>query len=316
MSRSRFATRAPCLLPLAVLAACSGSTQPASATGDGGDTNPNDFTVAIGPIDVPAGVETTQCIVIPFGNTQDVVVNSIDVDLAPGSHHLIVYATNDAQQTDPVNCSPFTGVALGSDAPLILANKEQATFTLPDGVAQEVPSGQRVKIEAHYINATASDLQGHGQVTFHTTPKASSPPYQPASFVFWGTTNINIPPSSSFSTGPIFQVGPAGTHLALVTTHEHRLGTRAQVWASAQPGDMSTQIADDKDWSNPSWRPLQPTFDFNGTNGLTFQCDWFNGTTQTISFGESALDEMCFVGGYYYPSTKMSLCIDGHCRLK
>jgi hypothetical protein len=311
-----FATRALCLLPLAVLAACSGQTQASSSSGSGGDTNPNDFTASIGPIDVPAGVETTQCIVIPLGNTQDVVVNSIDVDLAPGSHHLIVYQTTAAEQTDPVNCSPFTGIALGTDSPLMLANKDQASFTLPTGVAQEIAANTMVRIEAHYINATANDLQGHGQVTFHTTPKASAPPYQPANFVFWGTTSIDIPPSASSSTGPIFQAGPAGTHLVLVTTHQHRLGTGVQVWASAQAGDMSDQIADDKDWSNPSWRILSPTVDFNGTNGLTYQCDWTNPTTQTVQFGESALDEMCFIGGYYYPATKMSFCLDGHCKLK
>jgi len=32
--------------------------------------------VAIGPIPVAAGQETTVCIVVPFGNTEDVVVNS------------------------------------------------------------------------------------------------------------------------------------------------------------------------------------------------------------------------------------------------
>jgi hypothetical protein len=311
-----FATRALSLLPLAVLAACSGQTQASSSSGDGGGTNPNDFTASIGPIDVPAGVETTQCIVVPLGNTQDVVVNRIDVDLAPGSHHLIVYRTSAAEQTDPVNCSPFTGIAFGSDSPLILANKEQASFTLPTGVAQEIPANAMVKIEAHYINATANDLQGRGQVMLHTTPKASAPPYQPASFVFWGTTNITIPPNASFSTGPLFQAGPAGTHLTAITTHQHRLGTSAQVWASALPGDVSDPIADDKDWSNPSWRLLSPTVDFNGTNGLTYQCDWTNTTNQTVQFGESALDEMCFVGGYYYPATKMSFCLDGRCKLK
>jgi hypothetical protein len=35
-----------------------------------------------------------------------------------------------------------------------------------------------------------------------------------------------------------------------------------------------------------------------------------------VSFGESALDEMCFVGGYYYPSQGMDLCLDGMCQLR
>jgi hypothetical protein len=31
---------------------------------------------------------------------------------------------------------------------------------------------------------------------------------------------------------------------------------------------------------------------------------------------ESALDEMCFVGGYYYPSQGFQLCLDGQCQLR
>lgn len=311
MRKAPLLARALCFVPLAVLAACSGQTSAASGA-DGGSTNPNDLQASVGPIDVPAGVETTVCIVEPLGNTQDVVVDGIDVNLAPGSHHLIVYLTSAEVQSDPVNCTPFAGIAAGTDTPLVLANKEHANFTFPQGVAQEIPANAHVKVEAHYINATSADIQGHGTVTFHTTPKASAPPYQPASFLFWGTTNIDIPPGASVSTGPIFQVGPGGTHFLSVTTHEHRLGTRAQVWESKQAGDLGTQIADDKDWSNPSWRLLSPTFDFDGTNGLTYQCDWTNTTTQTVSFGESALDEMCFVGGYYYPGTSLDLRIDGH----
>ena len=33
-------------------------------------------------------------------------------------------------------------------------------------------------------------------------------------------------------------------------------------------------------------------------------------------FGESALDEMCFVIGYYYPSTGVDVCVDGMCEYR
>lgn len=295
------------------LAACSGKTGSSSAA-DVDSGTPGAYQASIGPIDLPAGTETTQCIVMPLGNTEDVVVNSLDVNLSLGSHHLIVYMTNDEVQSDPVNCTPFAGIAMGTDEPLVLANKQHATWTFPSGVAQLVPANQNVKVEGHYINTGATDLQGTGTVTFNTTPAATSPAYQPASFVFYGTEKISIPPNSTFETPQLFQVGVAGTHFISVTTHQHRLGTDAQVWASTQPGDMSTPIANDLDWSNPSWNLIAPQFDFDGTSGLTFQCSWTNTTDETVGFGELAEDEMCFVGGYYYPATKLDLCIDGHCQ--
>jgi hypothetical protein len=57
----------------------------------------------------------------------------------------------------------------------------------------------------------------------------------------------------------------------------------------------------------------QPPIAFTRSNGLSFQCDWTNTTDQLVSFGEGALDEMCFVFGYYYPSTGVDTCLDGSC---
>jgi hypothetical protein len=78
---------------LFALAACSGHT-----------SKPTALQASIGPIDVSAGAETTQCAVRPLGNTEDFVMDGYDIDLAPGSDHLIVYLTTDAPQADPVNC--------------------------------------------------------------------------------------------------------------------------------------------------------------------------------------------------------------------
>lgn len=273
------------------------------------------LTTGIGPIPVAAGQELTECIVIPLNNTEDVVVNGFDINLAPGSHHLIVYLTDDTEALTPFACTPFAGIALGTDTPLVLANKLQETWTFPSGVAQDVPAQAMVKIEAHYINASANAIQGMGSVVFHAVPKASAPPYQPASFIFWGTSHIDIPPNGTFQTPQLFQQGIHGTQLTSITTHQHELGTGIQAWASAQQGDMSNRIADDLDWANPSWRLLAPSFAFNGTSGLTFQCSWANTTSQTVTFGESALDEMCFVGGYYYPASALDLCINDKCKL-
>jgi hypothetical protein len=272
--------------------------------------------VTIGPIDVGAGVETTVCIVQPLGNTDPIVIQGFDSTLAPGSHHLIVYLTKAAVQSAPVPCSPFTSVVAGSDSPLAIIDRKQITFAMPQGIGLDIPANANVRVEAHYINASSSALQGHGLVTFHTAPKATAPPYQPASFLFYGTSNIHVPPGAMVSTGPLFQKGPSGTQYFLAMTHQHRLGVGVTLWGSAHAGDTSNQLLDDKDWSNPSWLLLSPMVTFDGTSGLTYQCDWDNTTTQPVSFGESALQEMCFVGGYYYPAKGFEFCLDGACAFR
>ena len=267
---------------------------------------------AIEGIDVPAGVEKTVCITKRLGNTEDLAITGYTASLAPGSHHLILYTTKDTEENlTPTPCRPFIGLASADAVPLVLVNERKMQWAFPSGVAVEVAANQMLRIEAHYINTTASDLTGVGAVSFQGTPKASAPSYVPANFLFWGTTNINIPPGSTYSTGPMFQVGTAGTHLVSISTHQHSLGTGIRVWESAHAGDMGRSIANDLDWSNPAWSLLSPPIDFDGTNGLTYQCEWNNTTKWTITFGESALDEMCFVGGYYYPGHGFDLKISG-----
>lgn len=267
---------------------------------------------AIGPIPVGPNVEKTVCITKDLGNTEDLVISGYTADLVPGSHHLIVYQSTDkVENLTPTPCTPFVGLAAGDVVPLVLVNKLKISWTFPSGVGVEVPAHQMVRIEAHYINTSPDPLMGVGTVTFQGTPKSSAPPFTPASFFFWGTEKIDIPPGARASVGPNFQAGTPNTHLVSIFTHQHELGTGVQVWESAGPGDLSKRIVNDTDWSNPSWALLSPQDDMNGTNGLSYQCDWYNTTSSTVTFGESALDEMCFVGGYYYPGNGFDLRVAG-----
>jgi hypothetical protein len=191
-------------------------------------------------------------------------------------------------------------------------NKLHIDWSFPSGTAFEVPAHQMVRIEAHYINTGSTMIEGTGAVTFHGVPKASAPPFTPASFLLWGTRQIDIPAHSPGSAGPNFVAGTAGTHLLSIFTHQHELGTGIEVWESSKAGDMATEIANDPDWSNPSWTLLDKPFDFDGQNGLTYKCQWDNTTNSPITFGESALDEMCLIGGYYYPGTRFDLRLTGN----
>src|ERR1700757_4315762 len=97
----------------AVLVSCSSG--PGSSSGSGN----TQLQASIGPIPLKPSEETTVCMVMPLGNTEDVVLDGFDMKLAPGSHHLIAYLT-DAGVTAPNTfaCSPFTGVVIGMDIPI------------------------------------------------------------------------------------------------------------------------------------------------------------------------------------------------------
>ena len=288
----------------------------AQSGGDGGTVTPAGPTAAstgIGPIPIAASEEKTVCIIKRLGNADDLVATSFVTDLAPGSHHLIVYrSTETAEQLTPFACSPFQGILKG-DVPLVIVTREHLEYDLPKGVGVPLAANQMLKIEAHYINATGTAIQGSANVGIHGKTAAETGPYQAADVGLWGTTQINVPARGTLTSPTQFQAGAPGTNIFALTTHEHHLGTEVKVWSSAKAGDTSDQVADDKDWGSPALEQFDPPLAQDGTKGLSYQCSWSNTTDQPVTFGESALNEMCFVIFYYYPSHGTDLCLDGSC---
>jgi hypothetical protein len=262
------------------------------------------YTVTLGPVPLAAGEETVVCTTVLLGNEDEVFLPRIRGELQRGSHHFIAYRSVEAlENPTPTPCTSFAGVFAsgGQEGPLMIVERPTDTLQFPPGVALKLAAKQMLLIELHAINTTTERLEAAGTFHFDTLPLSTQ--VIESNMAFWGTLAIAIPPSSPGTTGVLFQPGNPGTKAFALTTHQHRLGTRFRVWASDQPGDTSKPpIAETLDWSNPPLYRLEPEVSFDGTNGLSFQCDWENTTDQLITFGESALQEMCFLWMYYYPS--------------
>lgn len=287
---------------------------PPAGTATTGPTGSASVQTAIGPIPLQAGEEKTVCIVKKLPNEEDVVVSNITADLAPGSHHLIVSTTDATEENlTPTPCQTFSSILMGQTKPLIIVNTPHGVQTFPSGVGVLVPTHQMVRLEGHYLNSSTSAIQGAGTVTFNGVLAAQSPAYQAANTYVWGTAKISLAADATFTTPVVFQPGMPDTHVLSITTHEHRLGTLVQAWTSSAPGAKDEMLANDSNWSEPTWKMLDTPYDLNGANGLSFQCSWNNTTSDTITFGESALQEMCFLIGFYYPSHGLDVCIDGFC---
>jgi hypothetical protein len=270
--------------------------------GDAGDPSVQTIPATVGPIAVDPGKETVVCITMRLPNADSAYVPRIAVQLAHGSHHLVVYrSTATTESLTPTACTTFQGILTGTGVPLIISEKPSDDLTFPPGVALKIASRQMIELEAHYINTGTTTLEGMGTVHFETIPIAT-PNIIESDFAFFGTTNIILPPGLQ-TIGPLFAVGLSGTHGFALTTHQHRLGTEFKVWAANGATDTShPPIADTTDWANPPLYRLNPEIDFNGQNGLAYQCTWNNTTGQVVTFGESALQEMCVLWMYYYPS--------------
>ena len=267
--------------------------------------------LSIGPIPLGPGEERTVCTVfhLPNGAALDVV--NIDAKLAPGSHHLIFYKSNLTQeQLTPMNCQPLDigfGQMNPKNIPVFIAETQaDNNLPLPAGVAYHFDAGQMIKLEAHYLNASAAPITGMGTVTL--TAAAAGAKVIPADIMFCGSVldlyTKGVPPGQSTLT-PGFYKPPGGTKIFGLTTHQHRAGTLMTIGKSTSANDPGAELVHGQPWDNEPFVKFddQHLLEFSPNEGLRWQCSYNNTGKSTLHFGESAAsDEMCFLWAYYYPS--------------
>ena len=278
-------------------------------------TNSGKLSQDIGPIDLAPGQETTMCITVRLPNKEAIMATRFSATLAPGSHHLIVYRSSRTEESaTPVKCEPFGGILGGSEVPIMLVERPDDDVKMPPNVGLKLEANQMVKLEAHYINTSKDPIKGKGTFNVESVPAAQAASMIESDLSFWGSTKITIDPKQTFDTGTLFQPMIAGTKGFATTTHQHRLGTKMSIWYSKAAGDTSAPpVAVNTDWEHPTLFKLDPELQFNGNEGLSYKCEYNNTTDSKIIFGESALQEMCFLWMYYYPSHGFDICFDGHC---
>jgi hypothetical protein len=280
------------------------------------------YTVTFGPITVNPGEENTQCIVVPLGNTQQIHVGQIHDLLGTASHHMILYqVAAQAAQTAPFNCQPFQDTLNPSaGSPMIISQKPDDTLTLPQNVAFTLSANQMVRLEMHYINASTMPVTLKTTSTL-TTISAADYKYD-ASFLFVGDAilgpkGMGIPANATWSTGQQYFPVPSKysqSNFFAITGHEHHLGTGVQIWSATGSSDPGSQIYTSTSWSDPPVTTFTPPLHVPAGGGFKYNCDYDNTTTNTVSFGESATDEMCFFWAYYWPSQGASVCINNVCQ--
>lgn len=282
--------------------------------GAGGTFTGETFSLTVGPLAVAPGRENTQCVVQRLSNPTPIHVGMIRNVISSSSHHLIVYKTNDTEErTTPFNCTPFLETLNPeAGAPLMVTQKFEDELRLPEGVAFTLAPHQMIRIELHYINTTASEVEVTATSSFHTM---DSEQYQhEADFLFIGSPDINLPPRSQTTLGPLFFKMPAGyadANFFAITGHTHQYGrnvTVARTPDASTPGDMVYDVPGWR-WDEPETVQHNPPFQIPEGGGFNFSCTWNNTSDRSVGFGESANQEMCFFWSYYYPSNGAKVCV-------
>lgn len=257
------------------------------------------YTTGIGPFSVGKYEETTKCVVVRLKNADPIFVNRITQTLAPGSHHLVVYrSTETKEKPEPFDCTPFLGVLSGT-VPIFISQIGDEELNYPEGVALKFDADQMIRIEAHYLNTTGEQIEAKSEIHFETVD-ADAVAHQ-AGFLFYGTGDISIPPFSEFVSKPVFKVPPKGSKVFGLTSHQHHYGTYFEIEKATSSSGPGTVIYENDNWEEPPVILFDPPLTFADGEGLRWTCTWQNTSSKTVSFGESANSEMCFLWAYYYP---------------
>ena len=283
----------------------SSSTGSASAGTGGADPPTTTLTATMGPYSIPAGEEAVKCIIVNLGNAAPAFVRRFRTKLELGSHHMIVYLSDEPENLIPFDCQSF-GAAGGSA--IFIAQQAQSELVFPKDpggvpVGLQLAANQKLRLEMHYINATGAALDVVGKAEMDVLPDSAN--IIKSGFAFEGEFNIPvIPAQGEADTGLRFQQGLPGTHVFALTTHQHHLGSEMKVWFANDQSDTSNLVADSLSWSDPQLVLFTPALDFpiGKALGFNYQCHWKNPTPAAVQGGLGANDEMCFFWHYYYPA--------------
>lgn len=251
---------------------------------------------------VPAGGEVFRCryFILP-DEPRDVI--RFEHRYTQGSHHVLVYPTNlrgddVADDLEAFDCSDRadlhqTGLAYGAD------DEPMGGLSYPAGVGMHLEAGQVLLLEAHYLNASNTDLEATVGVTLHF---ADEPVPVRAGNLFYYNWAILVAPAPNEATARMRCVVPDDVELLFASSHMHRRGVEFGSWLVG--GDLvePRPLHSTEEWASPEAAVFDPPLSVRAGQRIEFECRYRNDLDRPVTEGESAAeDEMCMFVASYWP---------------
>jgi hypothetical protein len=230
--------------------------------------------------------------------------------MTSGSHHMILYSTQQAAQPDGTftDCGKEAG---GSGLKtlrvwLYASQKPENEASMPPGVAMPLRARQPLMLNLHYLNAGTKPLTVRALVN----AEYATGSFERAGAFITFNTQIKIPAQGSQTVSGRCKL-PEGGKFFTMSTHSHRYTTAASV-SLLQSGRVTKELVSTTDWEHPVIARWDAPFLIpSDTEELQYSCTYKNDTDQIITVGESASEnEMCMAVGYYFPATGSTFCLN------
>ncbi len=278
------------------LLGCAGSGKMAPRDAGGGHAITDDghgtYTIALAPFVVAAGQERYACqdFANPFGGAS-AAIHQFASHMSPGAHHLLLFYKPGAIDSALADCSgtEFAPGPYGSQ-------RLDDAIVYPDGVAAVVAPSDGFRVQAHYLNATATPLSVTVEIQLTRVDEATV--RDRAAILFFSNSAIDVPAGAA---GVIAQKSctlPFAVNLVQATGHMHVHG-RSFVASAA-----GATIFSSSNYSDVTPALFDPPLALPAGTAVTFACTYDNSDgSAPLRYGDSArTDEMCIFSAQFFPA--------------
>jgi len=233
--------------------------------------------------------------------TEDLYIKEFQPIAPLGTHHTLLSVNEEPTGPDGIEgCGPNDNghvTLLGSGV-----GEDYSSGPLPDGVAYKIPKGSQVNLNLHLFNVQDAALTGKSGVKIRTTTADKVREF--AQVTLAGPVQLSIPKGESTSKGTCTLTNDATVFA--VSPHMHQLGTHLKAVAKRAQGEPVTLFDGPYDFNEQRQYPAD-MLKLSAGDTVDVECTYNNTTDQTVMFGNSSLEEMCFVGLYRFPLAEGSL---------
>lgn len=178
--------------------------------------------------------------------------------------------------------------------------------TFPEGVGLKLAQGTRLNLELHIFNPSGDAISGTSGIEIVEVAEADV--IHEADLFLPGPFAFQLPPGQETVTSGTCAIETEQTVFALFP-HMHQLGKHFKLTVNKAGQE---QIVHDAayDFNEQAFTVFEP-ITLSPGDSITSECTWVNTTGQTVGWGDSSNNEMCFGIMYRYPAQGNDFCDNG-----
>lgn len=233
----------------------------------------------------------------------DLVIDGYSHDAKRFLHHVIFARTTGSEPEGASDCDVL--FRFNWD-PLFLAGAGASEIRFPEGLGHELPTGTRIVAQLHLLNTSTESVTD--SVEIHMHPSSVQNPRPIGSYAF-GNFDVSLPPMQPSTVESVCTV-PETVEFVAAFPHMHLLGQslKFEVGPSA---DKLTKVFERNPYSFDDQRVELLKLTLNAGDVTRVTCNYDNTRDNTVTFGESTENEMCFLLAFAADRTSVGGCVIG-----